>query len=356
MPYVMFLIPGSGCSGGERALEKNLLEVRDLRVYFYSDEKQELKAVDGVSFSVGKGETLALVGESGCGKSVTSMAILRLVDARGKITGGEVIFNGQNLLLLPESRMREIRGKDIAMIFQEPASALNPVYTIGDQILEAIMLHQKLSPSRAKEVALEMLRLVGIPEPEKRLNEYPHELSGGMKQRAMIAMALSCRPQLLIADEPTTSLDVTIQAQILELIRELQKKLGMALILITHDLGIVADMAEKVVVMYAGKVVEEGSRFEIFKTPFHPYTVGLLRSIPRLDVERKRLDTIPGVVPEPSLFPVGCRFRGRCGFETGECLQEPPRTSLSDTHAVYCHHWEKVRDSNAEVLKECQVQ
>lgn len=337
-------------------LQKNLLEVRDLRVYFYSDEKRELKAVDGVSFSVGKGETLALVGESGCGKSVTSMAILRLVDSKGKITGGEVIFDGQNLLLLPESRMREIRGKDIAMIFQEPASALNPVYTIGEQILEAIMLHQKLSPSRAKEVALEMLRLVGIPEPEKRLNEYPHELSGGMKQRAMIAMALSCRPQLLIADEPTTSLDVTIQAQILELIRELQKKLGMALILITHDLGIVADMAERVVVMYAGKVVEEGNRFEIFKNPFHPYTVGLLRSIPRLDVERKKLDTIPGVVPEPSSFPVGCRFRGRCNFETGECVQEPPRTSLSNTHAVYCHHWEKVRDSNAEVLKECRAQ
>lgn len=337
-------------------LQKNLLEVRDLRVYFYSDEKQELKAVDGVSFSVGKGETLALVGESGCGKSVTSMAILRLVDSRGKIAGGEVIFDGQNLLLLPEPRMREIRGKDIAMIFQEPASALNPVYTIGEQILEAIMLHQRLSPSRAKEVALEMLRLVGIPEPEKRLNEYPHELSGGMKQRAMIAMALSCRPQLLIADEPTTALDVTIQAQILELIRELQKKLGMALILITHDLGIVADMAERVVVMYAGKVVEEGNRFEIFKTPFHPYTVGLLRSIPRLDVERKKLDTIPGVVPEPSSFPVGCRFRGRCSFETGECVQEPPRTSLSNTHAVYCYHWEKVRNSNAEVLKECRAQ
>ncbi|MEN3185504.1 MAG: ABC transporter ATP-binding protein [Atribacterota bacterium] len=351
----MFLTPGLECSGGEKVFQEKLLEVRDLRVYFYDDEKRELKAVDGVSFSVGKGETLALVGESGCGKSVTSLAILRLVDPKGKISGGEIIFKGQNLLLLPEPKMREIRGKDIAMIFQEPASALNPVYTVGDQILEAIMLHQKLSPAKAREVALEMLRLVGIPEPEKRLDEYPHELSGGMKQRAMIAMALSCHPQLLIADEPTTSLDVTIQAQILELMRELQKRLGMALILITHDLGIVADMAERVVVMYAGKVVEEGNRFEIFKNPLHPYTVGLLKSIPRLDVEQKKLDTIPGVVPEPSSFPLGCRFRGRCTFETGACIQEPPKASLSNTHAVYCHHWEKVRNAMPEVLKECQT-
>jgi len=333
----------------------NLLEVKNLKVYFYDDEGRELKAVDGVSFSLKRGETIALVGESGCGKSVTSMALLRLVDSRGKIAGGEVVFNGQNLLLLPESKMREIRGKDIAMIFQEPSSALNPVYTIGDQIVEAIMLHQKLHLRRAREVAIEMLRLVGIPAPEKRLDEYPHELSGGMKQRAMIAMALSCRPQLLIADEPTTSLDVTIQAQILELIRELQEKLDMALILITHDLGIVADMAERVIVMYAGKVVEEGNRFEIFKNPLHPYTMGLLNSIPRLDVEKKRLDTIPGVVPEPSSFPVGCRFRGRCGFETQECTQDPPRQSVSSTHSVFCHHWEKVKSINPEVLKDAGI-
>ncbi|MGQ9473340.1 MAG: ABC transporter ATP-binding protein [Candidatus Caldatribacteriaceae bacterium] len=329
-------------------MSQNLLEVKKLQVYFYDDEGKELKAVDGVSFNVNKGETIALVGESGCGKSVTSMAILRLVDFKGKITGGEVLFNGKNLLLLPESKIREIRGKDIAIIFQEPSSALNPVYTIGDQIVEAIMLHQKLSLRKAKEIAIEMLRLVGIPEPEKRLNEYPHELSGGMKQRAMIAMALSCRPKLLIADEPTTSLDVTIQAQILELIRELQRKLGMALILITHDLGIVADMAERIVVMYAGKVVEEGNRFEIFKNPLHPYTIGLLRSIPRLDVEKIKLDTIPGMVPEPSAFPSGCRFRGRCSFETEICVQVPPKSMVTSTHTVYCHHWEKTRNQNAE--------
>lgn len=329
-------------------MSQNLLEVKELQVYFYDDEGKELKAVDGVSFNVDKGETIALVGESGCGKSVTSMAILRLVDFKGKITGGEILFNGKNLLLLPESKIREIRGKDIAIIFQEPSSALNPVYTIGDQIVEAIMLHQKLSLRKAKEIAIEMLRLVGIPEPEKRLNEYPHELSGGMKQRAMIAMALSCRPKLLIADEPTTSLDVTIQAQILELIRELQRKLGMALILITHDLGIVADMAERIVVMYAGKVVEEGNRFEIFKNPLHPYTIGLLRSIPRLDMKKKKLDTIPGMVPEPSAFPLGCRFRGRCSFETEICAQAPQKSMVTSTHTVYCHHWEKARNQNAE--------
>ncbi len=322
---------------------ENMLEVKDIKVYFYDDEGRELKAVDGVSFSVRRGETIALVGESGCGKSVTSMALLQLVDSRGKIVGGKVIFEGQDLLLLPEAKMRTVRGKDIAVIFQEPASALNPVYTIGEQIIEAIILHQKLSFRQAREVAREMLRLVGIPEPEKRLNEYPHELSGGMKQRAMIAMALSCRPKLLIADEPTTSLDVTIQAQILELIRELQKKLGMSVILITHDLGIVADMSQRVVVMYAGKVVEEADRTEIFKNPLHPYTIGLLRSIPRLDREQTKLETIPGVVPDPSSFPVGCRFRGRCLYESPTCCEVPPPTLVGNNHLVNCHHWQEVR-------------
>ncbi|MDI3525024.1 MAG: peptide/nickel transport system ATP-binding protein [Candidatus Atribacteria bacterium] len=321
---------------------KSLLIVRNLRVYFYNENKEELKAVDGVNFEVREGETLALVGESGCGKSVTSLAILRLIDPNGLIKSGEIIFQEQNLLALPESKMQEIRGKEISMIFQEPATALNPVYTVGDQIMEAIMLHQKVSRKEAERRAEEMLRLVGIPEPRKRLYEYPHELSGGMKQRAMIAMALSCHPKLLIADEPTTSLDVTIQAQILELIKDLQKKLNMAVILITHDLGIVADFADRVVVMYAGKIVEEGTRFEVFKKPTHPYTLGLLRSIPRLDTEQERLESIPGMVPDPLSFPEGCRFRNRCAFAETKCAEDPPRIHLEGEHFVYCHFWQKI--------------
>ncbi len=320
---------------------KTLLLVKDLRVYFYNENKEELKAVDGVSFEVKEAETLALVGESGCGKSVTSLAILRLIDSNGVIKSGEIIFQNQNLLSLSESKMQEIRGKEISMIFQEPATALNPVYTIGDQIMEAIMLHQKVNKKEAEKRAEEMLKLVGIPEPQKRLREYPHELSGGMKQRAMIAMALSCHPKLLIADEPTTSLDVTIQAQILELIKELQKKLNMAVILITHDLGIVADFADRVAVMYAGKIVEEGSRLEIFKKPTHPYTLGLLHSIPRLDTRQERLDSIPGMVPDPLSFPEGCRFRNRCSFAETKCAEDPPRVHLGGEHFVYCHFWQK---------------
>lgn len=315
-----------------------LLEVRNLRVYFRNDEGQELRAVDGVSFTVPHGRTVALVGESGCGKSVTALAILRLVEANGRIAGGEVLLEGKNLLALSEREMQKVRGKDIAIIFQEPSSALNPVYTVGDQIIEAILLHQAVSRERARALAEEMLHLVGIPEPKKRLHEYPHELSGGMKQRVMIAMALSCRPKLLIADEPTTALDVTIQAQILALLQELQKQIGMAILLITHDLGIVADVADEVVVMYAGKVVERGQKHDIFKRCCHPYTLGLLRSVPRLDVESEVLETIPGFVPDPLHFPEGCRFRGRCFLEDELCRTEPPEVFLGDGHMVYCHH------------------
>jgi len=319
-----------------------LLNVHNLQVYFYNDNKEELKAVDGVSFQVYKGETVALVGESGCGKSVTSLALLRLIDSNGKIVGGEILFDNTDLLSLSEKQMQTIRGKDISMIFQEPSTALNPVYTIGDQIMEAIKLHQKVSYREARNRSLAMLKLVGIPDPEKRLHEYPHELSGGMKQRGMIAMALSCHPQLLIADEPTTSLDVTIQAQILELIGDLQKQFNMAVILITHDLGIVADMADRIIVMYAGKIVEEGKRYDIFKKPSHPYTIGLLHSIPRLDIEQEKLDSIPGIVPDPAHFPNGCRFRNRCKFEDEKCIIQPEQSQVDGDHYVYCHHWTQI--------------
>lgn len=333
--------------------DTTLLEVRDLKVYFRGEGGLELKAVDGVSFTVPRGKTVALVGESGCGKSVTSLAILRLVEVNGRIAGGEVLLEGKNLLSLSEKEMQKIRGKDIAMIFQEPSAALNPVYTVGEQIIEAILLHQEVSKDEARTIAREMLRLVGIPEPEKRLSEYPHELSGGMKQRAMIAMALACRPKLLIADEPTTSLDVTIQAQILALLQELKSQIGMSILLITHDLGIVADMADIVVVMYAGKVVEKGKKQDIFKRYLHPYTLGLLRSIPRLDIEEGELATIPGFVPDPLNFPQGCRFRGRCFLEDETCLTEPPGVTVGDEHVVYCHHFDAVHSKAlSEVRRE----
>ncbi len=329
-----------------------ILSIENLKVYFYNDYGQELKAVDDISFQVYQGETIALVGESGCGKSVTSLALMRLIDSNGKIVGGKINFNNSDLLSLSEKQMQSIRGKDISMIFQEPSSALNPVYTIGDQIIEAISLHQKVNHHEARKRAVEMFKLVGIPDPEKRLNEYPHELSGGMKQRGMIAMALSCHPQLLIADEPTTSLDVTIQAQIIELMISLQRQLKMAVILITHDLGIVATMAKRIVVMYAGKIVEEGNRHDIFKNPCHPYTIGLLRSIPRLDIEQEKLDSIPGMVPDPSQFPEGCRFRNRCAFENEQCVNQPNKSNVDLNHFVYCHHWKKI---NQHSIEECKI-
>ncbi|HCZ06371.1 MAG TPA: peptide ABC transporter ATP-binding protein [Thermotogae bacterium] len=324
-----------------------ILQVKDLRTYFYTEDGV-VKAVDGVSFEVYEGETLGIVGESGCGKSVTSLSILRLLDEKGRIESGEIIYKGKNLLELSESEMRKIRGNEIAMIFQEPMTALNPVYTIGDQIMEAIILHQGLSKDEARKLAIDMLRKVGIPEPEKRVDEYPHELSGGMRQRAMIAMALSCNPSILIADEPTTALDVTIQAQILELMQQLQKEYGMSIIMITHDLGVIAEMSDRVLVMYAGKVVEHASVRELFKNPKHPYTWGLMNSIPRLDIEYERLYAIPGTVPDALHFPEGCRFHTRCEFATDKCRsEEPPLVEVSPGHLSACWHIDRLESAVA---------
>jgi len=328
-------------------LEKNpLLIVRNLRTYFYTEDGV-VKAVDGVDFEVYEGETLGIVGESGSGKSVSSLAVLRLLDPKGKIEeGSEIIFNGKSLLELSEDEMRRIRGNDIAMIFQEPMVALNPVFTIGDQIMEAILLHRDVDKKAARQMAIDMLNKVGIPEPEKRIDEYPHELSGGMRQRAMIAMALSCRPKLLIADEPTTALDVTIQAQILELMKELQREYGMAIILITHDVGVIAENADRVVVMYGGKVMETSDVQTTFKKPKHPYTWGLLNSIPRLDIEQERLYSIPGMVPDPLHFPAGCRFSNRCEFGEEKCSVEmPPLVEIEPGHMVRCFFHQKVEEA-----------
>ncbi len=325
-----------------------ILEVRDLKTYFYTEDGV-VKAVDGVSFELYEGETLGIVGESGSGKSVTSLSIMRLLDEKGRIVGGEVLFKGKNLLELSEAEMRKIRGNEIAMIFQEPMVALNPVYTIGDQIMEAITLHQGLNEREAREMAVDLLRKVGIPEPEKRVDQYPHQLSGGMRQRAMIAMALSCRPSILIADEPTTALDVTIQAQILDLMKSLQREYGMALIMITHDMGVIAEVADRVAVMYAGKVVEYGEVHEIFKRPRHPYTYGLLSSIPRLDIEQEKLKSIPGTVPDPLNFPPGCRFHPRCEFAQERCREEEPEmVEVGPRHYSRCFFWKKLENVEVE--------
>ena len=314
-----------------------LLAVDDL-VTTFSTEEGLVTPVDGVSFTVERGETVGVVGESGCGKSVTSLSILRLVPSPpGRIAQGRILFEGQDLLTLSEREMRAIRGRDIAMIFQEPMTSLNPVFTCGDQILEALRRHQKVSATEARDQALELLHLVGIPLPEQRLGAYPHQLSGGMRQRIMIAMALCCHPRLLIADEPTTALDVTIQAQILDLLRHLKKQLSMAVLLITHDLGVVAETAERVVVMYAGKVVEEAPVRTLFHTPRHPYTEGLLRSIPRLDERRESLPVIEGMVPNLLDLPSGCRFHPRCPRAERRCREEAPALrSLGEGHRVAC--------------------
>ena len=289
-----------------------LLEVRNLSVGFKT-ERGEIRAVNDVSFSIFPGQTLALVGESGCGKSVTAMSILRLIpQPPGKFLGGEIHWQGRNLLSLSEHEMRDVRGGQIAMIFQEPMTSLNPVYTIGDQIAEAVVLHQEVAHRKAMEIAEESLREVGIADPGRRLNEYPHQMSGGMRQRVMIAMALSCRPELLIADEPTTALDVTIQAQILELLRKIQRDRGMSILLITHDLGVVAENADVVNVMYASRIVESATVEDLFDRPQHPYTEGLFRSVPKLGAHAERLVTIPGTVPNPARFPAGCKFHPRC--------------------------------------------
>ncbi len=331
-----------------------LLEVDNLKVHFFTDEGV-VKAVDGVSFHIDKGETLAVVGESGSGKSVTSLSIMRLIPSPpGKIVDGAIRFRGKdgvekNLVELPEAEMRKIRGNDIAMIFQEPMTSLNPVYTVGDQIAEAIMLHQGKTKKEALEMAAEMLELVGIPEPKKRLSNYPHQMSGGMRQRVMIAMALSCNPSLLIADEPTTALDVTIQAQILELMKQLQEEIGMSVLFITHNLGVVAEIADRVVVMYAGRAVEEADVVPTFKEPLHPYTMGLLNSVPRVDraaEQQERLEAIPGNVPNPLFLPPGCAFHPRCRwFEAGRCDAEvPPLEDAGDGHMVRCFRWREIQE------------
>lgn len=314
-----------------------LLEVKNLKTYFYTDDGVA-KAVDDVSFYLDKGETLGLVGESGCGKSVSALSIMRLIpDPPGKIVNGEIFFKGTDILKLSEKEMQNIRGNDIGMIFQEPMTSLNPVFTCGDQIEEAVILHQKLSKDKAKEKAIEMLNLVGIPAPEQRYNEYPHQLSGGMRQRIMIAMALSCNPEILIADEPTTALDVTVQAQILELINKLQRELGMGVIMITHDLGVIAEVSTRVAVMYASKVAEYGNVDQIFYNPKHPYTIGLLNSIPKLNKNKGKLATIEGNVPAPTNYPKGCHFCTRCAFAIEKCwTEEPPLFQVEEGHTAAC--------------------
>ncbi len=319
----------------------DLLEVKNLRTQFRTDDS-EFFAVDDVSFSVKPGQTLGIVGESGCGKSVTSLSIMRLIQSPGKIVSGEILLNGQDLLKISEKEMMKKRGSEMAMIFQEPMTSLNPVYTIGNQIDEAIAIHQpELTASQVHERTVEMLKKVGIPAPEKRYFEYPHQLSGGMRQRVMIAMAMSCNPKLLIADEPTTALDVTIQAQILDLMRNLQKDFNMGMILITHDLGVVAEMCQEVVVMYAGRVVEQGRVEDIFYRPKHPYTKGLLESIPHFETgaKLKQLKTIPGLVPSLMNLPKGCRFQERCSYTQQDCRAQDPRLeNLRGIHKVACHH------------------
>lgn len=326
---------------------EKILQVKNLQVSF-STYGGEVKAVRGVSFDLHKGETLAIVGESGCGKSVTSQSIMRLIpNPPGKIVGGEILFKGEDLIQLKEAELRKIRGANISMIFQDPMTALNPTLSIGEQIMEGIMQHEKLSRKQARRVAVEMLTLVGIPSPEERLKQYPHQFSGGMRQRIVIAMALICRPDVLIADEPTTALDVTIQAQILELFREIQKKTGVSIILITHDLGVVAQVADRIAVMYAGKIVELGSRREIFYQPKHPYTQGLLQSVPRLDIEKAELVPIPGSPPDLFSPPVGCAFAARCPYAMEVCDRVYPQsTSLSNHHYVDC--W--LQDERAKKL------
>jgi peptide/nickel transport system ATP-binding protein/oligopeptide transport system ATP-binding protein len=329
-----------------------LLEVRDLQTSFMLGRGDPVLAVDGVGFTVDAGETLAIVGESGSGKSVTVLSIMRLLPARvGRITGGSIRLGERELTALPEEEMRGIRGKEIGMIFQEPMTSLNPVHTVGAQIAEVLIEHEELSGPEARERAIEMLETVGISEPSRRVDNHPHEMSGGMRQRAMIAMALACRPSLLIADEPTTALDVTIQAQILDLMEELQAELGMAIIFITHDLGVVAQMARRVVVMYAGQVVESGPVAEIFSRPRMPYTAGLIGSIPRLGKSRpgQRLRTIPGQVPSISERPAGCRFSTRCTHVQPECrVASPPLEQISGGHEVRCRRWREL-DLAAEV-------
>lgn len=318
-------------------MSENLLEVKDLQTYFYTDNGV-VKSVDGVSFEVKKGKTLGIVGESGCGKSITSLSIMQLVETPpGKIVGGQIMYNGEDLLKKNKDEMRKIRGGKIAMIFQEPMTSLNPVFTVGEQIMEALRIHTDMDKHKAKERAIEMLKLVKIPLAEKRFNEYPHQLSGGMRQRVMIAMALSCNPELLICDEPTTALDVTIQAQILDLINELKEKLGTSIMMITHDLGVIAEVADDVMVMYAGKVVEYGSADDIYESPKHPYTYGLMDCIPKLtDDDRAHLSVIKGMVPSFDQMPKGCAFCPRCTEAKKICEERMPDLVDAGGQKVRC--------------------
>jgi len=343
----MAAAPSLAIDAPASALAEPILEIDQLQTHFFTRDGV-VRAVDGVSYSLRKGETLGVVGESGCGKSITALSVLRLVPSPpGRIVGGAIRFEGQDLLARTEADMRALRGNDISMIFQEPMTSLNPVLTIGRQIAETLMLHQGLSRRAALARAVEMLTLVRIPEGERRIKQYPHQLSGGMRQRVMIAMALSCNPKVLIADEPTTALDVTIQAQILNLMQELKDKLGTAVILITHDLGVVAETAQRVVVMYAGRKVEEATVEDLFAAPLHPYTRGLMASVPRLgaalDERRHRLAEIPGMVPSLRGMPRGCSFAPRCRFASERCRTDRPELEAARPgHAVACWNWQAV--------------
>ena len=333
----------------------NILEVKNLSTHFFT-RAGTIKAADDVSFSIERGSTLALVGESGSGKSVTSLSIMRLVPPPGRITAGEIMFNGRDLLRLSEEEMRRLRGREIAMIFQDPMTSLNPVYTVGDQIAEAIELHEHVSKKQAWAGAVEMMTRVRIPDAQRRASDYPHQLSGGMRQRVMIAMALSCKPKLLIADEPTTALDVTIQAEILELLRILRDDFDLAMLLITHDLGVVAETADRVAVMYAGRIVEEAPVRQVFGNPRHPYTEGLLRSVPKLTeqgIKRRRLETIEGTVPNLLHLPEGCKFAPRCAYVIEECTAgDVPLLEISEEHRARCIRHDLIGDDSAKTHSE----
>lgn len=328
----------------ENLNKEKLLEVKNLKTYFFTEDGVS-KAVDGVSFEVYPRETLGIVGESGCGKSITARSIMRLIpDPPGRIVNGEIIFNGKDLTKLNEPEMRNIRGNCISMIFQEPMVSLNPVFTIGNQISESFITHKKIKKKKALEESIEMLKKVGIPLPEKIVNEYPHELSGGMRQRAMIAIALSCKPELLIADEPTTALDVTVQAQVLDLMKNIKEKYDMSIIMITHDLGVIAEMSNRVAVMYAGNIIEYTDTITLFSNPKHPYTKGLLKLLPKKYEKNPRLEAIPGNVPSSFNFPKGCKFHPRCPFSDERCMEEEPITKeVEKAHWVCCWNYEKLK-------------
>lgn len=333
-------------------MSEEILKITSLQTHFFTDQG-EIPAVDGVSLTVHKGEVVGIVGESGCGKSVTSLSIMQLVPSPpGKIVGGTIDFKGENLLNVSKKRIKDIRGNEISMIFQEPMTSLDPLFTIGNQLREALQIHQKINKKQANQKSIEMLKLVGIPRAEEVMNDYPHQLSGGMRQRVMIAIAMACDPEILIADEPTTALDVTIQAQILDLMKKLNQEKETAILLITHDLGVVAEICDRVIVMYAGQVVEEGTTREILKDPTHPYTKGLIRSIPKLHEKDQKLYSIPGTVPKPKMGMLGCRFKDRCEFAHDRCFGEAPELfSLGNNRYSRCFlldETERKVDSDAE--------